>query len=81
MNRFYPIRELVEIVQEHAMGHYGVGGWDVIVECYDDEMIKDLLQGKGLDGKGRVRTPKAAVRRIAEVADLIGSVRDDIRSA
>lgn len=75
---FYPMADLIEAVKDHALQHYGKGGWDVIVECYDDEMIEDMLRGKGMYRTARVRTPKAAIRRVREAADLVGSVRDDI---
>lgn len=79
--RFYPMTELIEAVRDHALQNYGKGGWDVIVECYDDQMIEDMLNGVGMYQTARVRTPKGAIRRVREAADLVGSVRDDIRNA
>lgn len=75
---FYPMSELVEAVKDHALQNYGQGGWDVIVEAYDDQMIEDMLRGKGMYRTSRVRTPKAAIRRVREAADLIGDVRSDV---
>jgi hypothetical protein len=37
------IAELVERVKAHALAHYTDGGWDVIVECWDDEDIADAI--------------------------------------
>lgn len=30
-------RKLVEAVIEHAVDHYEVEGWDILVECWSDE--------------------------------------------
>jgi hypothetical protein len=35
---------LVEQVKAYARAHYNTGGWDVIVECWDDSRIADALQ-------------------------------------
>lgn len=34
---------LVEFIKAHALKHYEDGGWDVIVECWDDEEIERVL--------------------------------------
>jgi len=38
------MKEIIEAVKAHALEHYEDGGWDVIVECYDDEMLADRLK-------------------------------------
>ncbi|MGI8313316.1 hypothetical protein [Saccharopolyspora hattusasensis] len=35
--------ELVEGVKAHAREHYSTGGWDVVVECYTDDEIREVL--------------------------------------
>lgn len=30
-------------VMAHAEAHYNDGGWDVIVECWDKEMLTEIL--------------------------------------
>lgn len=35
--------DLVEYVKRHALDHISDGGWDVIVECWDDDMIAKRL--------------------------------------
>ena len=37
----------VEEVKAHALAHYDEGGWDVIVECWDDAYIQEVLDGPG----------------------------------
>lgn len=48
----------VEAVKAHAEAHYEDGGWDVIVECWDDQQIADYIKG--------TRTPAGAIRRFAK---------------
>ena len=36
---------LVEDVKAHAVAHYMDGGWDVIVECWDDSTIAEQIEG------------------------------------
>jgi hypothetical protein len=35
---------LVEAVRAHANAHYAEGGWDVIVEAWDDSQILDCVK-------------------------------------
>ena len=32
-------RKLVEAVIQHAVDHYEIEGWDILVECWDDDEI------------------------------------------
>jgi hypothetical protein len=36
---------LVSFIKAHALAHYEDGGWDVIVECWDDQDIITELGG------------------------------------
>ncbi|MEU6704698.1 hypothetical protein [Streptomyces wuyuanensis] len=38
---------LVEHVKAYAMEHYNDGGWDVIVECWGDSEIAEVLTEAG----------------------------------
>ena len=44
------MKTLIEAVKEHAIEHYTQDGWDVIVECYSDSEIADLVQGAATAG-------------------------------
>lgn len=35
---------LIEAVKKHAQEHYDDGGWDVVVECWEDEEIREWLR-------------------------------------
>lgn len=36
---------LVEFIKQYALDHYNDGGWDVVVECWSDKDIADVLAG------------------------------------
>lgn len=61
--------DLVRFIKAHAEAHYTDGGWDVIVECYDDEMIAKVL--------GRARTEKGALRAFAAAVDIYADRQAD----
>ena len=48
---------LVEAVKAHALVHYAEGGWDVIVECWDDQQIADAIT----NAIGPIRTAEQAI--------------------
>lgn len=59
----HTLRErLVAEVKAHALAHYNDGGWDVVVECYDDDMIADVI--------GKARTPKGAIGKFKPLVDV-----------
>jgi len=37
------VQQAVEAVKKYALEHYEDGGWDVIVECWEDEQIESYL--------------------------------------
>lgn len=55
-------QELIDAVQEHAHDHYNEGGWDVVVECYSDEMIEEVIAG--------ATTPAEAIAKFAPLVDV-----------
>jgi len=40
-------QELVQAIKDHALAHYEDGGWDVVVECFDDAEIADTIGAAG----------------------------------
>ena len=68
MNR----QELIQAVKDHAVRNYETGGWDEIVECFDNEAIADLI--------GQSRTVSGAIAKVKKHADLCGETRDSIES-
>lgn len=53
---------LVEAVKTHAIEHYEDGGWDVVVECCDDEWIADTI--------GTANTVEEAVAAVQNIVDV-----------
>lgn len=49
---------LVQAVKDHAVMNYNKQGWDVVVECYEDSQIAELIAGCATEEKAI-----AAVRR------------------
>lgn len=66
------IAALVQAVKDHAKENYA-NGWDEIVECYEDDEIRELI--------GLARTPKGAIKKVAAVVDLRNEVRRDVIAA
>lgn len=60
---------LVEAVKNHAKSHYNEGGWDMVVECYEDTEIREEIAG--------CTTPEQAIARLAEVAHIYHDRRLD----
>lgn len=50
-------QQLIEAVRAHALKHYE-SGWDVLVECYDDGDILEVV--------GRCRSADSAIRTMAK---------------
>lgn len=57
------IRPLVAAVRAHAAEHYINGGWDVIVECYDDAAIAEVI--------GSARTVDGALARFRPIIEVL----------
>lgn len=51
------ITEMVEGVRAHAYANYEKGGWDVIIECHDENEIIEWI--------GKARTIDGAIRNVA----------------
>ena len=66
------IKDIVAAVRDHAVRNYNVGGWDYVVETYDDkELIEEI---------GDAATPEEAIRRIGEIVGSLDSYRRDIQA-
>jgi len=65
--------ELVQQVKEYALANYEKGGWDVIVECWDDEEIASEIGG--------ARTLKGALRKMSFVIDVYADRQADARNS
>jgi len=71
VNPTYTIDELVAWVKAYALEHYEDGGWDVVVEAYEDAEIADVL--------GQVNTTKGALKKFAPLIDVWSDRQADAR--
>lgn len=53
---------LVQAVKDHAKAHYEEGGWDMVVECYEDREIAEAIEG--------CTTKEEAIARLGEIAGI-----------
>jgi hypothetical protein len=61
--------ELIAAVRKHAMDHYKEGGWDFVVECYEDSDIAEEM--------GDARTPAEAIAAVGRIAGIRDERRRD----
>lgn len=64
---------LVAAVRAHAEAHYQDGGWDVIVECWEDSDIVEEI--------GRARTAKGAIAKVAGIVSVYADREADARNS
>lgn len=65
--------ELVEAVKDHATKHYDAGGWDVVVETYDDAEIAEVIGG--------ARTVKGALAKFRPMVSVWADRQADARNS
>lgn len=58
-------RKLVEAVIQHAVDHYEIEGWDILVECWSDEEIWSWIEG-AYSEKEAIRLAANALKPIHE---------------
>lgn len=63
-------RKLVEAVIQYAVDHYEVEGWDILVECWDDEEIWSWIEGAASE--------KEAIRLAAQALKPLNDQRMEI---
>ena len=64
--------ELIAAVKAHAIAHYEENGWDIVVECYDDAQIAEIIGG--------CRTAKGAIRAVKQHIAPVAGYRADIQA-
>ena len=65
--------DLLAAVRDHAVANYEVDGWDVVIECYDDDELIKII--------GDTRTACCAITKVRAHVAPYATVRDDIRAA
>lgn len=72
MSPAVPIVVLVEHVKQHALANYDKGGWDYVVESFDDNEIAERLVQINATSK------RAAIAEFADWCRLLDDRRRDI---
>lgn len=66
---------LVKAVKDHALAHYNDGGWDVVVECWEDAEIERLLR------EGAATTSEEAIAAFAVLVDIWADRQADVKNS
>lgn len=65
------IKYMIEAVRGHARKHYNEGGWDIVVESYEDDELKECIEEAGAS------SVQAAIDAVGRVVGLVHSVQED----
>lgn len=65
--------QLINAVRAYATENYTKDGWDILVECWDDPYIAEII--------GKARTEKGAIAACRKVTKSVASFRRDIQMA
>lgn len=63
---------LIKAVRDHAIANYEKDGWDVLVECWEDDDIVDAMRG--------ARTAKTAIARVGKAVKEYHAYANDIQA-
>lgn len=66
-------KTLVDAVKAHALEHYEDGGWDVIVECWEDDQISEQI--------GQAATIEGAIEKFDTVVSVWADRQADARNS
>lgn len=61
-----------ERIKAHALEHYSSGGWDVVVECWEDGDLDEIIED--------CSSFKEAFRRVEDVVDVYADRQADARN-
>jgi hypothetical protein len=68
------LQEMVAAVKTYANAHYDEGGWDSIVECYEDSELAEEIQ------RGNCSTIEEAIAYVGKGCNLWDERRQDIEA-
>ena len=67
--------EMVKAVRAHAKAHYEKGGWDILVECWDDAQILEAIGNRVRTVNGAIASCYYALKPSADQrADIMAEV-------
>ena len=65
------LQDLVQAVKDHAVKNYETGGWDYVVECWEDADIANEIAGS-------VQTPAGAIMKVGKIVKILNDNRRDV---
>ncbi len=69
------MNELVKAVKDHALANYETGGWDYVIECWDDaEILDELLSAE-------IETEEEAIKVIGDIVAVIDGERREVQAS
>lgn len=70
-------KKLVDAVRQHAIANYETGGWDILVECWEDEYLWERIQDlvPGCDSE------KQAIKAVGEHLGVVNDAWEEQRAA
>jgi len=63
---------LIQAVRDHAQENYEAGGWDILVECWDNSDIAEQIEG--------ATTEAEAIAECAYILNLLDENRREIEA-
>jgi hypothetical protein len=66
------MQELIDAVKTHANQNYHTGGWDFVVECWEDHDIAEAIAG--------ATNADQAIRRVQQIAKTLDDHRQEVQS-
>ena len=68
------MQEMIEAVKSYARSHYNEGGWDSIVECYEDSELAQEIE------KGKCSSIEEAIAYVGKGCNIWDDYRRDIEA-
>lgn len=68
------MNEMVEAVKKHALENYNIGGWDMVVECWEDREIEAVLTEYG------ITTVEGAIEEFYQRASIYDERRREVQA-
>lgn len=68
------MQALIAAVKQHAIDHYITGGWDYVVECWEDDEIQVEIEKAG------ATTVAAAIKTIGDIIQHLDEYRREIKA-
>jgi hypothetical protein len=67
------MQALIAAVRQHAVDNYTTGGWDYVVECWEDDEIQVEIEKAG------ATTATAAIKTIGDIIQHLDEYRREVQ--